>query len=536
MRDQPESECIGHEPCPNCGSKDNLARYTDGHGFCFGCQHYEHGDGERSTTKRGGKVAGLLPVGTPKAIPARGLTKHTCERWSYTVSELGGKPVQIANTRDPQSYEIIAQHVRGEGKDFKFFGESQGLYGWWLWRDGGRRVIITEGQIDCLSVDQVLGGKWQVLSLPNGVASARKAIAHDLQKLLAFEQIVLCFDMDDPGRKAVKEVAALIPPGRLYDVTLPLKDANDMLMARRTEELVKHLWDAKAYRPDGIVRVKDIKGAALAPPRKDLSWCLPGLDDATYGRRFKSLCGFGAGTGVGKTTFMAQQIVHDLQEGHGVAVFAFEIAPDELASILAGMLVGKDFEDPEGDWTEAEKSDALDQLERYDLHIYDHFGAADWDTVKGLVRYLHHAHGVRVHWVDNLTALTAREDDEKKATERIMSEMGSLVVELDSWLGFISHLATPEGQSHEEGGRVKIKHFKGSRSIGFWSHDLIGMERNTQAEEEDERQSTIYRILKCRKYGRRATGKTFEIVMNEQTGRLIEAADKPMFSDETNAF
>lgn len=37
------SQCIAHEPCPKCGSKDNLARYSDGHAWCFGCRHYEPG-------------------------------------------------------------------------------------------------------------------------------------------------------------------------------------------------------------------------------------------------------------------------------------------------------------------------------------------------------------------------------------------------------------------------------------------------------------------------------------------------------------
>lgn len=35
------SEFVGHEPCPNCGSRDNLARFSDGHAWCFGCKHYE---------------------------------------------------------------------------------------------------------------------------------------------------------------------------------------------------------------------------------------------------------------------------------------------------------------------------------------------------------------------------------------------------------------------------------------------------------------------------------------------------------------
>ena len=28
-----DSEFIQHEPCPKCGSRDNLARYTDGHAY-----------------------------------------------------------------------------------------------------------------------------------------------------------------------------------------------------------------------------------------------------------------------------------------------------------------------------------------------------------------------------------------------------------------------------------------------------------------------------------------------------------------------
>lgn len=31
----------GHEPCPRCGSRNNLARYDDGSAFCFGCRYSE---------------------------------------------------------------------------------------------------------------------------------------------------------------------------------------------------------------------------------------------------------------------------------------------------------------------------------------------------------------------------------------------------------------------------------------------------------------------------------------------------------------
>jgi len=34
------SELLFHAPCPSCGSRDNLAVYTD-HKYCFGCRYYE---------------------------------------------------------------------------------------------------------------------------------------------------------------------------------------------------------------------------------------------------------------------------------------------------------------------------------------------------------------------------------------------------------------------------------------------------------------------------------------------------------------
>ena len=44
-----ESEFIRHEPCPDCGSSDALAIYTDGHTFCFSCQTRTAGSGDQHT-------------------------------------------------------------------------------------------------------------------------------------------------------------------------------------------------------------------------------------------------------------------------------------------------------------------------------------------------------------------------------------------------------------------------------------------------------------------------------------------------------
>ena len=35
------SKFLKHEACPECKSKNNLARYDDGHATCFGCGYQE---------------------------------------------------------------------------------------------------------------------------------------------------------------------------------------------------------------------------------------------------------------------------------------------------------------------------------------------------------------------------------------------------------------------------------------------------------------------------------------------------------------
>jgi twinkle protein len=79
-----------------------------------------------------------------------------------------------------------------------------------------------------------------------------------------------------------------------------------------------------------------------------------------------------------------------------------------------------------------------------------------------------------------------------------------------------------------------IRHFKGSRSIGFWSFFMFGLERNQQSDDPDEQKLTVFRCLKDR-YTGQSTGKTFGLSYDVETGRLFECAlpegggDKPMF-------
>lgn len=63
--------------------------------------------------------------------------------------------------------------------------------------------------------------------------------------------------------------------------------------------------------------------------------------------------------------------------------------------------------------------------------------------------------------------------------------------------------------------------FRGSGAIGFWAHYMFGVERNTQAEDHDERNTVTLRCIKDR-YTGNATGRTVQLFFNHSTGRLLE--------------
>ena len=538
-----DSSFIRKEPCPNCGSRDNLARYSDGHAHCFGCSYYEPGDGSApSPQQRRPRVAGLFYDGDYTALRARGISEETCRKFGYKVGKLAdGRTVQVAPYYDRDG-NLCGTKVRPKEKDDIFSTGDMGdvmLFGQQLWAAGGKKVVVTEGEIDALSVSQVQGNKWPVVSIPKGSKDAKKSISRNLEWLCSFEEVVLMFDMDEPGQSAAKECAPLFPPGKCKLASLPMKDPNEMLQAGKGDQIINAIWQAKTYRPDGVVKLSDIREEILTPPTIGLAWFSAELTGYTYGRRYGEVYTFGAGTGIGKTDFLTQQIQYDVDVlGQKVGLFMLEQKPAETATRVAGKFAGKAFHVPDGSWTREELVEVIDRLEADDrLFFYDNFGATEWDTIAATIRYLAHSEGVKLFYVDHLTAL-ADPDDEKTSIEKAMKAVAMLANELQVIIHLVSHLATPDGKPHEEGGRVTIRHFKGSRSIGFWSHFMFGLERDQQAEDERMRSITTFRVLKDRKTGR-STGKLVYFGYDSASGKLFETdppeeAEKHGFRNEAD--
>jgi twinkle protein len=485
-------------------------------------------------------MSGEFLSGEFQALPKRGIDLETCRKLGYRVGkDKRGNSVQIADYRDADG-KLVAQKVRGANKTFSIIGEGKDLplFGQHLWASSGRRVVVCEGELDALSVAQAAGLTWPVVSVPSGAQSAKKAVQRAIEWLEGFEQVVFCLDNDDPGRTAAVECAALLTPGKAAICELPLKDASDMLVAGKVRELSSALWGARTYRPDGIVSLKDVRDRILQPPDTGFPWFLEGLTKATFGRRPGDVIGIGAGTGCGKTDFMSQQMAFDVMNlGLKIGVIYLEQGVGETGRRLAGKFIGKRLHVPDDGWTENDLVSAVDAIENTNsVFLYDSFGSMDWGTIRSKIRFMVQSLGARVVFLDHMTALCAGEDDERKALDRILSEAAGDAKALGHILIYVSHLATPEGKPHEEGGRVTIRHFRGSRSLGFWSHNLFGIERDTQKPGSP----SVLRCLKDRFTGQ-SNGTLIGMQYDPKTGLLSECelnngTSDYGFRDETTDF
>lgn len=532
-----ESEFVAHEPCPACGSRNNLARYSDGHAYCFGCGHYEFANDEEeermgeaatvetlSSAENREQKAILTLEGEIKDLPKRGLREDTLKHWQYRVGTVGDKPAQLAYYFDPNTRKPVACKVRFPDKSFTWIGNPKDapLYGQWLWRDGGKMVVVTEGEIDSISVSQIQGGKWPVVSVQNGAQGASKSIRKAIDWLNKFETVVFMFDMDDAGRKAAIECAKLLPPGKAKIANLKdAKDANDLLTAGRGAEIIDAIWSATTYRPDGIISARDLWDRVSSfDTVSSVDYPFSGLSQKTGGIRKQELVTITAGSGIGKSLF-CREIAYDLMINHGWKIGYIALEENAKRTVLGFM--GIDVNYP----LHIHQEEAYNYKSSFekvtkDLYLYDSFGSIEPDNLIERLRYLAVGLQCDALFLDHISiALSGLEDiDERRALDVMMTRLRSLVEETGVAMFVVSHVRRAQGdKGYEQGQMLSLSALRGSHAIAQLSDIVLGMERNQQGDNPNE---TVVRVLKNRFSG--DTGVACSLMYSKETGRLTEEA------------
>jgi twinkle protein len=534
------SKFLRHESCPECGSSDALAIYDNGGQHCFGsgCDYHVFGDGETPmTTQELPKAKPLNMGGVVAAIPQRRLSQETCGRFGVTVeySSTGEIQKHFYPYYNTESGEICAAKVRdvktkgfhatGDMSGAGFFGQQQ--------CSGNKYITITEGELDALSVYEMFNKQYDVVSLRSGASNAAKEIKEQLEWLESYENIVICFDNDKAGDAALEQVKDLFSPNKLKICKLPVKDASDMLMANRVKDFTQLWWNAKVYRPDGIVAGTETWDALVEKRQvKSIPYPWEGLNHITRGHRPYELVTITSGSGMGKSQFI-REIEYDLLrrcEGN-IGVLALE---EDLARTTLGIM-SVAANRP----LHLEEDTSVDELRPFweatlgtgRYYLFDHWGSTSADNLLARVRYMAKALDCRYVVLDHLSIVVSSQEsgDERKAIDEIMTKLRTLVAETGISLFLVSHLRRSQGKAHEDGAQISLGELRGSQAIAQLSDIVIGMERDQQNANEDIRNTTTVRVLKNRYTGE--TGPACWLEYDRGTGRMKEVANPEIGAD-----
>ncbi len=526
-----------HYPCLHCGSSDAVALWSNGRGKCFACDKPafldQYDDSVESQFKpKNQQMDYDMSSETLEAISGydtagvreRMLTKKACAVYDMKVA------YDAAGTIDTHYYPytvkgaVVAYKKRTLPKDFRVVGELKHkgleLFGQSKFQGGGFKLVITEGELDAIAVQQAMLTKYNktypVVSIPS--SSSLKVLVHNREWIRSFNEVILMFDGDEAGEKAVAEAAKIIGWDKTLVASLSANDPCDSLLANPLE-IVSAVFNARKYAPASIVRGEAIWEAYLE--RKETESvpypkCLEGLNDKLDGMRKGEIVLFTSGTGSGKSTMIKEIVLEVLSStADSIGMVSLEESIGDSAEKFIKMFA------PANPTQEEERAAYEMVFGNERLVLLDHNGAVSDSSLIDQIENLCLL-GCEYIILDHITIAVSEGAGGKtgnEAIDAIMSDLLKVVKKHNVWLGLISHLRKSQsGKSFEEGYLSSIDDIKGSGSIKQISFDIITFSRNLVAEDEDERNTIKLRVLKSRFTGR--TGDCGSAYYDTKTGRL----------------
>lgn len=494
-----------HLPCPKCDSSDAYAIAEDGHGYCFSCQYLSPA-GESTPGQSDGAVPDLTSY---EYLPWRGISRDTMRFFDAKTKVLpDGKPHSIIFP-----YVDSAKHRLIDSKEFWSKGliNKAGLFGKDKFSSGSSKAItIVEGETDTLATYQMLGSKYPVLGVQSATSALRDCTT-DYEYLNSFEKIYLCFDNDDPGKKALKQVSSLFNYAKVFYVQLTLKDPTDYLQAGKVQEFRNIWYNSKKFLPDNITSsladfAKSIHDDKIA---KGIPYPWDSLNEKTQGIRTSEVVLVTAQEGVGKTEFI-RSVEHQILKNTEANVAIIHLEENKARSLkgLAGLELRTPCHVAEPLVTEEEITQALANLVRRDdrLYVYSHFGSDDPDVILGIIRFLVSACGCRYVFFDHITmVVSGMGEDDRLPLDALSTKLSMQVEELDYCLFLVSHI--------NDHGKTR-----GSRNISKIASTWIDLKRDLEAKTKDERNTTDVTIKKNRFFGE--TGPAAKLIFDSEEFRL----------------
>lgn len=549
-----------HLPCPKCGSSDAASYNNRGIFHCFSCESNWYDERYDESNNRNKQESENimndisvndtnleLPEGVYTQIKDRGISEETCKKYGVTCDlDFNGNIITHHYPYYDNSGQMIAVKTRQVStKQFSWSGQARlakQMFGQQLFgvnNIGQNILFITEGCLDAMAVWDMV--HFPAVSVANGATSLVKQLKDNYDFVNSFDKVFILMDNDKVGREALEQASSLFPPRKTFigtaDKGKGCKDPCDYLKRGLVQDFKKDMWwNAKQYIPDGIyddpgtiwdeVKNERNKGGGHPYP-----WV--GLNKMLFGMSPGELITVTAGSGSGKTSFLRELQYHLLKTSNerlGVLMLEETIGRSALGlmSIEANIPLQK----PDVFVSDEELKQYYDRtIGLGKISFYGGFKCFDIDTIKARIEYMIQGCDCKYIFLDHISILVSNQEvaDERRTLDAVCHCLAELAVSYNVCIVMVSHLRRTGARPHEEGGQTSLQDLRGSQGIAQLSFTVLGIERNQQAKDPEERNTLLVRVLKNRKFGE--TGPACKLKYDQETGRLTEIEGE--LEDET---
>lgn len=364
-------------------------------------------------------------------------------------------------------------------------------------------LIITEGCIDALAVMEC--GYFNVVSVPLGAGNLQW-IAQNLDWLDQFQDIILCGDADEAGKKMNIEAASRLGVDKCRFFKHPsykdngklrqVKDINECLFRLGKEQTCRCIEEALNAPNPRVIDFTEIKNIDWSQV-DGISFGIKELDKLLFKAYRGSLNLVFAKPSAGKTSFVNQIIASAIDDNRRVFLYTDELSEEMFKNwfnfTVAGRRHIQSFVSKEGSpyYKVSPKAEVkINEFYKDRLYIYRDTESSNIESLLSCIKEEIRRKGTCVVVLDNLMTI----DIESKASEleqqkMIMKKLAKLAKDYNVVVILVAHAK----KTKEELG---IDDASGSFSIANLSGRMLSMERNTNL--NDNSYDVMIRIIKDR--------------------------------------
>lgn len=557
-----EGKLLGNFPCPLCREigkdrkGDNLSVYektnsTDG--WCWSCEKRFTEDELddlninttistsgfeklKENTAYGQNIPDMATLMAKKATALK--ERHLSSEIAalYGVKQIEGRRYYPRHNKGrltgfkcrvlPKEFDPAKGAVPvGETAMSEFWGQQ-------LYKNGGKILIITEGEEDAMAACQMTAKHsptkvgYPSVSLPNGISSLKKCLVENFDFLNKFEKVIFMLDQEPEVFEKLDKLVQLLPPKLAYIGRFSEKDASDMLINSKDYEFYKAVFNAEQWKPEGIISGSDTWTMFKESKHRVVGLPFPekfGLKDKYLGMVKGNLDVIGAFEKAGKST-MIKEIVHDLRIRHNKKVGLFML--EEFIEETVGDLLSVDLQRNLGVYgsevSEKSKEQSWEKLfGDNNIVLSDAHSFMSIDDLIYKIRFMNLNFGIEYFFIDNLTKLVRllvqEQSNENFLTSRIMVELERLCKDLGVYICLVCHVRkeTGDGKSYSEGKILRVHDLYGSGDISKFAYNVFAISRDNTFEPN----ITQYHLITTRRgrlgFGNRLTYNFDKCILEE---------------------